>query len=99
MWEQHETSGRVFLGASLTPPLPVSPSLALSYSAALSLRGGGAGGGGDDDPPGESNRAEDSGCVQPAAASPPFISGITVNVTVTLHLFTLLIAASRVSTL
>ena len=60
MWEQHETSGRIFLGAASTPP-PVSPSLSplsvtgplspppLSLSpdwAALWGGGGGRGGGG-----------------------------------------------------
>lgn len=30
MWEQHETSGGIFLGASSTPPPLLSPSLSLS---------------------------------------------------------------------
>lgn len=51
MWQQHETSGRIFLGSWSTPPPPVSPSLcsaSLSSTGAsrhIQQRGGGGGGG------------------------------------------------------
>ncbi len=37
MWEQHETSGRIFLGASSTPPPPLSILLSLCLSVSLSV--------------------------------------------------------------
>lgn len=73
MWEQHETSGGIFLGASSTPPPLLSPSLSLSSisrwrllsfllaplsSHSAALSLRGRGGGGGEDEAGEQSRVK-----------------------------------------